>query len=163
MLFETACTLPEAGITKVLDRHSNEGTGKLVMAAQDLASVVDSAVICFLTAFGMLPETLKILSDAINAACGFTLSPEELLCVGERISNVQRVLNVRLGFTRRQDALPKRLLEPVSDGPNAGESPDLEFILDDYYRVRGWDGNGIPTPEKLSELGLSHLVEALGK
>jgi aldehyde:ferredoxin oxidoreductase len=161
MLFETAYTLPEAGITRVLDPHSNEGKGKLVMAAQDLASVEDSAVICQLAGFGMLPETLKILSDAINAACGFTFSPEELLFIGEKISNVQRVLNIRLGFTRRQDTLPKRLLEPVSDGPNAGKSPDLEFILDDYYRVRGWDRNGIPTPQKLSELGLSHLIEAL--
>ncbi|UCF90204.1 MAG: aldehyde ferredoxin oxidoreductase family protein [Desulfobacterales bacterium] len=155
MLYEAGLTLPEAGVTQTIDRHSNEGKGQFVMAAQDFASTVNSTVICFLSAFGMLPETLKILSSALNAACGFTFTARDLLLIGERITNLQRLINLRFGFSREHDTLPKRLLEPVADGPNAGKTPDLEFILRDYYRVRGWNDAGVPTKQKLSELGLS--------
>jgi aldehyde:ferredoxin oxidoreductase len=163
MLFEAGLSLPEAGITQATDRHSNQDRGKLIMAAQDLSSTVNSTVICFLTAFGMLPKTLKILSNALNAACGFTFDSKDLLLIGERITNLQRAINLRFGFTREDDTLPKRLLEPVADGPNAGKSPDLEFILNDYYRVRGWDNHGVPTNQKLSELGLNFLINDLRK
>lgn len=161
MLFESGLSLPEAGITQASDRHSNQDKGQLIMAAQDLSSTVNSTVICFLTAFGMLPETLKILSNALNAACGFTLKPKDLLFIGERITNLQRVINLRFGFSRKDDTLPKRLLEPISDGPNAGKRPDLELILNDYYRVRGWDKQGVPTKDKLSELDLSFIIDDL--
>jgi aldehyde:ferredoxin oxidoreductase len=161
MMFELGLTLPEAGITEKLDRHSNEGKGIPIMVAQDLSSVINSAVICYMAVLGTLPSTLKILSEALEAACGFHCTPQELLTMGERITNLQRAYNIRLGFTRKDDSLPKRLLEPVSDGPNAGKAPDLNHILDDYYRVRGWDNNGMPTRQKLSELGLIDVADDL--
>jgi aldehyde:ferredoxin oxidoreductase len=162
MMFESGCTLPEGGIMESLDRHSNEGKGRLVMVAQDLSSVINSSVFCFLIAFFMLPNTLKILSEAINATCSFAYSPEELLNIGERITNLQHAFNLRLGFGRKDDYLPQRLLKPVSDGPNAGKSPDLNFILDDYYQIRGWDKSGLPTRQKLLQLGLDYVAEDLG-
>jgi aldehyde:ferredoxin oxidoreductase len=161
LVFEGGFTLPEAGITEMSDRHSNEGKGRLVMAAQDLASIINSAVICQLTSIFMLPETLKILSRALEAACSLTVTPEGLLILGERISNLQRAINMKLGFSRKDDALPQRLLEPVSDGPNAGKVPDFNFILDDYYRMRGWNNDGTPKKTKLLELGLAHVAQDL--
>ncbi len=162
MLFEFGGSLPEAGIMTKFDRHSNEGKGILVKAAQDLSSLINSSVICFMAGFGLLPDTLKVLSEALEAACGHCGGPEHLLTVGERITNLQRAYNYRLGFSRKDDSLPRRLLEPVGDGPNAGKAPDLNLILGDYYKIRGWDPNGVPTRQKLSELQLDHVAEDLG-
>lgn len=161
MLFEFGASLPEAGVLGKSDRHSSTGKGALVMAAQDLSSVINSAVICFMAALGTLPHTLKILSEALDAGCGLQYTPEELLRVGERISNLQRAYNTRLGFRRQDDSLPPRLLEPVADGPNAGKTPDMNLILDDCYRARGWDANGVPGRKKLEELGLAEVADDL--
>lgn len=159
MMFELGLGLPEAGITETLDRHSNDEKGLAVKAAQDFSSLVNSCVICYIAAMGMLPNTLTVLSEAVNCACGTDYSPEELLRIGERITNLQRLYNMRLGFGRQDDLLPKRLLEPVPDGPNAGKIPDLGQILENYYSIRGWDSDGVPTKKKLSELGLLDLLE----
>lgn len=65
------------------------------------------------------------------------------------------MFNLEAGITPDQDTLPKRLLEdPVTDGPSKGEVTKLDIMLPEYYMVRGWD-KGIPTQEKLTELGLN--------
>jgi aldehyde:ferredoxin oxidoreductase len=162
MMFELGVTLPEAGIIENLGRHSNERKGLAVMAAQDFSSVINSAVFCFIAAYGMLPDTLPVLCDALEAICDYSYTPVELLSVGERITNLQRAYNLKNGLGSRYDRLPSRLLEPVPDGPNAGKSPDLDYILQDYYRAREWDRTGVPTREKLSALGLDEIAQDLG-
>jgi len=86
------------------------------------------------------------------------LSPEELLKCGERIWNVERLFNVRAGFTREHDTLPERLFkEAIKTGPSKGEIYDrreFEKLLFEYYRLRGWDENGVPREKKLKELGI---------
>jgi aldehyde:ferredoxin oxidoreductase len=78
---------------------------------------------------------------------------------GERIFNLERMYNIREGLTRADDSLPKRLLEePMPDGPAKGHIVDLEPLLDAYYEYRGWDEYGVPTEEKLQELGLDWLI-----
>ncbi|MHA2227282.1 MAG: aldehyde ferredoxin oxidoreductase C-terminal domain-containing protein [Candidatus Hodarchaeales archaeon] len=78
---------------------------------------------------------------------------------GERIYNLQRIYNIREGLTRADDTLPRRLLEePLPEGPAKGHTVDLEPLLDAYYEYRGWDNNGIPTVEKIEELGLDWLI-----
>ena len=68
--------------------------------------------------------------------------------------------NLREGFTRADDTLPPRLLEEqVPDGPSKGWVSHLEPMLKEYYRARRWDENGVPSPSKLEELGLSSLME----
>jgi aldehyde:ferredoxin oxidoreductase len=63
---------------------------------------------------------------------------------------------VEAGFSRRDDTLPKRMLEePMPDGPAKGHVVELEEMLDEFYVLRGWDENGVPTPDKLASLGLS--------
>jgi aldehyde:ferredoxin oxidoreductase len=65
------------------------------------------------------------------------------------------LFNLKAGFTRKDDTLPMRILkEPIKTGPSKGEIEELDKMLDDYYKVRGWDKNGIPTNEKLKALGL---------
>ena len=66
------------------------------------------------------------------------------MSIGERVFNLKRAYNVRLGIGRKDDALPKRLLVPKKEGAAAGSSPDMERLMDEYYRSRGWTPDGIP-------------------
>ena len=80
--------------------------------------------------------------------------------VGERTWNMERLYNLREGFTKADDTLPKRLLEePVAEGPSQGHTVRLEIMLEEYYQFRGWDEDGVPKREKLVELGLDALVD----
>jgi len=82
-------------------------------------------------------------------------SKRELLTIGERGTNFERLLNNRYGADEKQDTLPKRLLkEPMPDGPAKGKISHLSEMLPEYYKLRGWE-NGKPTEKKLKELGLS--------
>ncbi|RLA94467.1 MAG: aldehyde:ferredoxin oxidoreductase, partial [Deltaproteobacteria bacterium] len=77
--------------------------------------------------------------------------------------NLERAYIVREGFRRKDDTVPRRMLEePIPDRyiPPIGE--DLGSMLDDYYELRGWDvTSGIPREEKLRELGLDFVIEDL--
>ena len=79
--------------------------------------------------------------------------------MGERVSTLARLFNVREGFTRAHDTLPDRnLKQPMEGGPAAGQVVELEPMLNDYYRIMGWDENGVPTPERLERLGLAEWL-----
>ena len=98
----------------------------------------------------------------INAVTGWDLSLEEVERIGERIWNLERAFNVREGIGREQDVLPHRVMhEPVPEGMHQGMHcpPDeLNGMLDDYYALRGWTPDGVPTPERLRTLELAELV-----
>ena len=81
--------------------------------------------------------------------------------VGERITNLERMFNVREGFGRKDDVFPKRLTdEPMPAGPSAGQVFEIEPLLESYYKARGWDAKtGIPTKAKLNELGLGSAIK----
>jgi len=90
---------------------------------------------------------------------GVQYATGDLIRVGERVWNLEKLYNLREGFTRTNDTLPPRLLnEPVAEGPSKGWVNHLEPMLVEYYRTRGWDENGVPKKRKLEELGLADLV-----
>jgi len=96
----------------------------------------------------------------LNAATGMKMSVEEFVKVGERIWNLARMFNIREGFTRKDDTLPKRILtEPLPSGIAKGQKltrAQLNQMLDEYYKLRGWDiQTGTPSKEKLRELELN--------
>jgi len=98
----------------------------------------------------MPPETLATM---VGESLGIRLGPEQALEAGERIWNLERVYNVRAGLGRKDDSLPPRMLkEPLTAGMSAGHVVPLEPMLVEYYRLRGWDPEGRPTPEKLAAL-----------
>lgn len=94
----------------------------------------------------------------INLVTGADYTLEELEKTGERIYNLERLINTQRGVTRNDDTLPWRVLhEPIPDGPLAGRAiteEDLNQMLDEYYRLRGWTVEGIPGKKKLKELDL---------
>lgn len=83
--------------------------------------------------------------------------------VGERIVNLERAFIVREGFNREQDTLPKRILkEPLLTRGAPGEGQlvrNLDTFLDRYYEIRGWTKDGIPSQEKLKDLGLDFVLK----
>ena len=83
---------------------------------------------------------------------------------GERIYNLKRLFNVREGISRKDDTIPQRILtKPIIEGGAKDHVPDLKKMIDEYYQVRGWDQEGIPTKETLNRLGLSQMSSAFGK
>lgn len=151
-------TSPEIlGIPVKTDPLVTEGKAGLLKTFQDLTSMVDSSDICLFTTFGIgLPEIGNMLRPAI----GIDISDQEILKIGERTWNLERLFNIEAGFTKEDDTLPNRLLnEPVSSGPAKGKVAELDKMLEEYYQLRGWDKNGIPTDEKIEELSIFKKAE----
>jgi aldehyde:ferredoxin oxidoreductase len=140
------------GIPMKTDPLATEGKASLVKLFQDLTALVDSSDICLFTTFAIgLPE----ISEMLRGTLGIEKSDVELLKAGERIWNLEKMFNIEAGLTRQDDYLPPRLLnEPVTSGPSKGKVTELEVMLDEYYKIRGWDLEGVPTEEKLEELSL---------
>lgn len=140
------------GIPQTVDRFSTEGKAGLTKAFQDLTACIDSLGVCLFTYFAYAGA--EPYAEMMSAVTGETISGDDLFKKGERIWNMERMFNLAAGITPDQDTLPKRLLEePMPDGPTKGEVTRLDVMLPEYYAVRGWD-KGIPTEEKLTELGL---------
>jgi aldehyde:ferredoxin oxidoreductase len=101
-------------------------------------------------------------ASLISKLFGYEYTANDFRKTGERIFNLARVYNVREGMTRADDTLPARLLEePMPEGPAEGQIVNLDVLLDAYYEFRGWDKNGIPTKEKLKELGLDWVIDKI--
>lgn len=137
------------GFPKKIDPLTTEGKAQWVKTFQDFTSVVNSTVNCLFTTFAL---GVKDYAELLSAVTGWDISEDEILKIGERIYNLERVIINRLGFDGKDDTLPSRLLkEPAPVGPAKGQVADLEKMKEGYYKLRGWV-NGIPTPEKLREL-----------
>jgi aldehyde:ferredoxin oxidoreductase len=141
------------GIPVKTDPHVTEGKAGLVKAFQDATAVFDSSGLCVFTTFAW---TLADLQPQLAAACDGDWSMEKLALVGERIWNLERQFNNAAGFTAKDDSLPKRLLtEPAKTGPAKGLVNGLDKMLPEYYELRGWSKEGVPTKDTLSRLGLN--------
>ena len=156
--------VPEVGLVKPADRlDTGIDKVRIVKAAEDWKSMVDSLTMCMIDSFpcGPAPDTIF---GILNSITGWNMSPAEWVKTGERAINICRAFNVREGFSRKDDTLPERLSEPLPDGPYKGQritKEELDSMLNNYYALRGWDRHGVPTPEKLRELGLEWVTEEL--
>jgi len=140
------------GIPVKMEPQATEGKPAMLKAFQDLTAVVDSAGICIFTTFAW---GLSDIQSQIQAACEGDWSEERLLLVGERIWNMEREFNLAAGITGKDDALPPRLMrEPVQTGPQKGAVSKLDIMLPEYYRLRGWSPEGVPTAETRARLGV---------
>lgn len=140
------------GVPEKTDPLATEGKAGLVKAFQDATALVDSAGLCVFTTFAW---SLDDIAPQIDAACEGDWSVENCLEVGERIWNLERQFNNAAGFTAKDDTLPKRLLsEAAKSGPAEGKVSGLGEMLPEYYELRGWTKDGVPSNETLSRLGL---------
>jgi aldehyde:ferredoxin oxidoreductase len=140
------------GVPVKTDPHVTEGKAELVKAFQDATAAFDSAGICIFTSFAW---TLGDVAPQIDAACAGEWSVERLNELGERIWNLERDFNLKAGLTGKDDNLPPRLLkEAAKTGPAKGMVNRLGDMLPEYYQLRGWTKEGVPTDETRQRLGL---------
>ena len=140
------------GIPVKTDPLTTEGKPELVKAFQDATSVFDSAGICIFTSFAW---TLTDVQPQVQAACEGDWSMDKLNEVGERIWNMERQFNLAAGLTAKDDDLPPRLkTEPAKTGPAKGLVNGIDKMRPEYYKIRGWDANGVPEKATLERLGL---------
>jgi aldehyde:ferredoxin oxidoreductase len=152
-------TRPTPQYAAGFDRRGTADKPAFAVRSQHFTAVGDSLVMCRFTSergFGLfLGEPYAAM---VRAVTGWDVTVEELERVGERIVNLERLFNVREGVRRGADALPWKVMhEPIPDGPSAGMfcPPDeLDAMLDEYYRLRGWTRDGVPDASRLSALGL---------
>jgi aldehyde:ferredoxin oxidoreductase len=155
-----ACHLRGAPLSEVLggaDPLSEVGKAALFKEHQAESALWNSAVLCCFPGFGM---SLKELAQLVSAATGFDYpTVREFERMGERISTLVRLYNVREGFARAHDTLPARnLTQPLDSGPAKGQVVDLAPMLSEYYQLMGWGADGIPTSECLRKLGLAEIA-----
>lgn len=147
-------------IPAAYDRFQLEGKGKLTKWNQDVRTATcDCPTMCaFLLDLALPSIALQNTADLLTALTGVSYDADDVMVVGERVNNLARLFNISTGLTRDDDSMPYRIMnEPLRDGGSKGHyipKEDLDKMLDDYYTERGWNLSGIPTKEKLMELGL---------
>ncbi len=145
------------GLPKLIDRFQVQGKSAFVILHQNSSAAIDSLVLCKFTNMGVAEE---YFARTLAAVTGVPFSTGDLIRVGERVWNLERLYNLREGFTHADDTLPPRLLkEVVAEGPSRGWVSKLEPMLREYYRGRGWDDRGVPKAQKLADLDLAPLLE----
>ncbi|MDP8247544.1 MAG: aldehyde ferredoxin oxidoreductase family protein [Candidatus Tritonobacter lacicola] len=163
---------PEIGLRRygedklkaALDRHSEEFKGQMVFDVEHFYAVVDSLILCKYGTMYPLCYYYPDIPDILYSITGIDYfnDEENLVRIGKRISVLRRAFNQREGLSRKDDTLPDRFLyEPEDEGPAKGQVVHLDVMLDDYYRLWGYDENGLILPETLDELGLEDVKKEL--
>ena len=152
-------------LPEIADKLNPKYKGLMVKENEDFAVVVESVGVC---KYGtMVPPTFFYgdILRALRVTTGMKLTEGGLRLTGERIVNLNRMFNVREGVRRGDDSLPERLTrEPAPGGPSKGQVVELDRMLDEYYKLRGWDLKaGLPKVAKLRKLGLSFTIKDLPK
>jgi aldehyde:ferredoxin oxidoreductase len=144
------------------DRLAPEKKAEIVKEYEDRFAIYDSFILCRFTrdVFGW-PEMLRLC----KVTMGIDFTENQLRTIAERINNLARAYSVRQGLTRADDYLPKRFVEePLKTEPLKGKVitiEDQDQMLDEYYMLRGWDTQGLPTKKKLDELKLDYVAQEL--
>ncbi|MFB0507756.1 MAG: aldehyde ferredoxin oxidoreductase family protein [Thermodesulfobacteriota bacterium] len=151
--FERTLKAPEIGIPEPVDRFHVEGKGIIAAKSQNLMGMMDSLKLCKFILFGGI--TITDILKWYHHVTGGEMTADDFMKTGERIFNLKRLYNVRRGISRKDDSLPFRSLTFKRMGKGLTPNlPPLGQMLSEYYEYRGWSEDGIPTAEKLKQLGL---------
>ena len=136
--------------------HTPDGKSEWVVQEQNKSTSHDATGLCLFVGFagGVLETFVPITA----AATGVDYTLDDFVKIGERTWNLERLWNLKAGFTKADDTLPQRLLkEGHKKGPAQGITVNLDAMLPVYYNERGWNKDGVPTQKKLAELGIASL------
>jgi aldehyde:ferredoxin oxidoreductase len=153
---ESGVPAPDLGYDEnyKMDPHKSEGKAELVAKLQDYMNVLNALGLCKFLLSGRIGP--QIVCEWLNSVTGWDLDQEKLMQIGQRLHNLKRLYNVKLGINKKDDTVPPRLLHLArTDGLAAGVLPKFEKMLSEYYRIREWDEEGIPKKEKIKELELT--------
>lgn len=150
--------VPEIGVVTTDRFESSEEKGAMAARYQNLRELFDALPLCKYSPILKPSDLANILNDVT----GWDYSGEELLKTGERIFNIKRLINWKLGVRRKDERIPGIAKEPLPKGSTAGQSPDMETLLDGYYKERKWElDSGKPKRVKMKELGLSEEAKEI--
>jgi len=146
---------------ETVDRFAEEGKGEIAKTLQDFGILPDILGICKFFVYNGLGPTE--LAELVSLLTGWDIDGKELLNIGERVFNLQRIFNIREGIRKADDYLPRRVCQIPEFGRYSSvvecEIKDYDKMLDEYYHARGWHREtGIPTKEKLHQLGLAEYI-----
>jgi len=146
------------GIPDSEDKYSYTGKAEIYKKVTDILHVVNAAGLC---QFGYECSDIQYVPDFLSAVTGWDLTLEECLRIGERISNLRHLFNLREGLNPLRFKLPGRIIgrPPLQAGSLAGIEVDVETLASEYLAARGWDPiTAMPSREKLAESGLEELA-----
>jgi aldehyde:ferredoxin oxidoreductase len=146
--------------------RQTEGKAAFTIFSEDSMAVINSLITCMYsggTHWFLVGTGPTMWSEVLNKITGWDTTPEELIKAGERISNLQRLFNYRvMGWDYRNDTwADKRVYEPAESGVFRGKEVPWDSTLQEYYSIRGWSKEGIPTKAKIRDLRLDNMVDGL--
>jgi aldehyde:ferredoxin oxidoreductase len=154
--------LADMGYTEPGDPHASEGKAKECYDLQNYMSIFNPLGLCKFLFIGRAGP--QMIARWVEKVTGWDMNQEKLLALGEKTFTLKRMYNARLGISRKDDTLPPRMLaEPKPDGKAAGVVPHLGLMLSEYYKLRGWSKEGVPTPQTLKDLGLAWTLNHMEK
>jgi len=146
-------TIPDLGYSGATNPHTSVDKPPMVKKMQDYLGVFNPLGMCKFLFVGRIGPSK--VARWLTLFTGWDFDQDEVMKIGERLFNLKRMYNVRLGISRKDDVLPPRLLSGGKpDGFAKGVLPDLGNMLHAYYELRDWTPEGIPTDRKLADLGL---------
>jgi aldehyde:ferredoxin oxidoreductase len=147
--------IPEVGIKEgTVKFFERDNQSRLAVKCQDLGAMINSLVLCMFMVDGG-DWSMTDVAEMFNAITGWDYSVDDLMLAGERGFTVQRLNNIRDGYNKTTDILPKRMFEVAKEGFRAGKAIPFEGLTEDYYALRGWDEDGAPTKETMERLNLA--------
>jgi len=170
--YGTRIGVPEKCFENIFDPLEGLNVGRMTRHCEDWYAVLTSLGICTLSQVNQFYD-METCAELYSSATGVRLDGQELKQAGERAWNLLKMINVIEGFSRKDDTFPSRWFEPLEiegkkvylqsyDRSRKLSHEDMERFLDTYYEERGWEVNeGIPTREKLVELGLEYTLQDL--
>jgi aldehyde:ferredoxin oxidoreductase len=139
------------GSPVLVDRDTTDGKADLVILFQNLSAAMDCMVVCRFTNFAW---TVDDYAAMVSAGTGLDIDGKELLRIGARIWNLERLFNIREGFGKKDDTLPPRFSTPLPEGGSRKRVAHIDVMLPEYYSLRGWDKDGNPTDRLLKSLDI---------
>ena len=143
---------PELGMSEA--PNSIDNAAEYAYIAQNISSFYNQLVICkfMIKTVGM---TLTELREIFNNITGWDWDYSDMVDTGKRVFTIQRTINVLDGISKKDDTLPSKIKKAAKEGPRKGKAPvPHKKILNEYYKLRKWDSNGIPTKSAFSEVGI---------
>jgi aldehyde:ferredoxin oxidoreductase len=152
---------PELGMEKA--PNSIETAANYAYITQNVSSFYNQVTMCKFMVKGA-GMTLTQILEIFNAITGWNWSVSDLFNAGRRAFTIQRLINVRDGYSRKDDILPEKIAIPAKEGGRVGKAPvPHDRILNEYYKLRAWDEDGRPTLESLKRIGLAEYIKYLSQ
>ena len=141
------------------DPKTQRGKGKVLKSLSSFGHAMNCSGICL---FGYLSTGHEFFGEFLEAVTGVQYQTNDLLRLGERISNLRQLFNLQEGINLAEEKIPDRAvgIPPLPEGPTRGITVDMEALVHEYFREMGWDlATGLPNESKIEELGLHEFIK----